>query len=104
MEVLSNGKYKSVVHRATLNLEKKRFSIASLHSLSLEKMVAPAPELVDEEHPSGYRGGNFCGFLDYISGNDIMMLGRYIDTLKKKTAVACPLGELDNRLKRPQNF
>ncbi|GMP42597.1 hypothetical protein CsSME_00012288 [Camellia sinensis var. sinensis] len=77
----------------------KRFSIASLHSLSLEKMVAPAPKPVDEEHQSGYRGGNSCGFLDYISGNDIMKLGRYIDTLKKKTSVACPLGELDNRLR-----
>ncbi|KAI8026224.1 hypothetical protein LOK49_LG02G00841 [Camellia lanceoleosa] len=44
-------------------------------------MVAPASELVDEEHPSGYREGNFREFLDYISGNDIMKLGRYASSL-----------------------
>uniref|UniRef100_A0A0V0HK29 Fe2OG dioxygenase domain-containing protein n=1 Tax=Solanum chacoense TaxID=4108 RepID=A0A0V0HK29_SOLCH len=50
MEVLSNGRYKGVVHRATVNSEKKRISIASLHSLALGKKVRPAPELVDEQH------------------------------------------------------
>ena len=33
LEVLSNGIYKSVVHRATLNRERTRISITSLHSL-----------------------------------------------------------------------
>ncbi|KAH9678715.1 Fe2OG dioxygenase domain-containing protein [Citrus sinensis] len=33
LEVLSNGIYKSVVHRATLNHERTRISITSLHSL-----------------------------------------------------------------------
>ncbi|MCE3051239.1 hypothetical protein HAX54_049172 [Datura stramonium] len=37
MEVLSNGRYKGAVHRATVNSEKKRLSIASLHSLALGK-------------------------------------------------------------------
>lgn len=39
MEVLSNGRYKSVLHRATVNSEIKRISIASLHSLALGKKV-----------------------------------------------------------------
>ncbi|KAL6981338.1 hypothetical protein U1Q18_022967 [Sarracenia purpurea var. burkii] len=83
MEVMSNGQYKSVVHRVTVHSEKTRLSIASLHSLALEKKAVPAPELVDEKHPLSYKEGSFGDFLNYISGNDITKQGRYIDTLKK---------------------
>lgn len=41
LEVLSNGRYKSVIHRAILNSEQKRISIASIHNLSMEDKVAP---------------------------------------------------------------
>ncbi|XP_052192468.1 flavanone 3-dioxygenase 3-like [Diospyros lotus] len=82
MEVINNGRYKSVLHRATVNCEKKRLSIASLHSLALEKKVGPAPELVDDKHSSGYKEASFGGFLKHISGNEFTKLGRYVDTLK----------------------
>ncbi|XP_047333709.1 flavanone 3-dioxygenase 3-like [Impatiens glandulifera] len=82
MEVISNGHYKSTIHRATVNMEKRRISIASLHSLGLNKKVGPAMELVDEQHPMSYSEGSFNGFLHYISGNDIMEKS-YIETLKK---------------------
>lgn len=51
IEVMSNGQYKSVVHQVTLSAENKRLSIASLHSLPINKKIGPAPELVDEQHP-----------------------------------------------------
>lgn len=82
MEVLSNGRYKSVVHRAIVNSEKKRLSIASLHSLAIDRKVIPAPELVDEQHPLSYKAGSFEDFLHFISDNDILE-GRYIDTLRQ---------------------
>lgn len=83
LEVLSNGQYKSVIHRVTVSSEKKRFSIASLHSLALNKKIRPAKELVDEQHPESYKGFSFREFLDYISGTDILQ-GRFLDTLKRK--------------------
>ncbi|KAI3444804.1 hypothetical protein Pfo_001469 [Paulownia fortunei] len=86
MEVLSNGRYKSVVHRAILNSEKKRLSIASLHSLAIDKKVLPAPDLVDEQHPLSYKEGSFEDFLHFISDNDILE-GRYIDTLRKNPEI-----------------
>nr|XP_009758089.1 PREDICTED: probable 2-oxoglutarate/Fe(II)-dependent dioxygenase [Nicotiana sylvestris] len=49
LEVLSNGIYKSIVHRLIVNSEKQRISIASIHSLALEKKIGPAPELVDQK-------------------------------------------------------
>ncbi|KAH9648018.1 Fe2OG dioxygenase domain-containing protein [Citrus sinensis] len=49
LEVLSNGIYKSVVHRATLNRERIRISITSLHSLGVGVKMETAKELVDEQ-------------------------------------------------------
>lgn len=43
IEVMSKGQYKSVVHQATVSAENKRLSIASLHSLPLNKKIGPAP-------------------------------------------------------------
>ncbi|KAH6789615.1 2-oxoglutarate and oxygenase superfamily protein [Perilla frutescens var. frutescens] len=87
MEVLSNGRYKSVVHRATVNSERRRLSIASLHSLAMNRKVTPAPELVDERHPLSYKEGSFGDFLNFLSDNDILE-GRYIDTLKQNSEIA----------------
>ncbi|XP_006347975.1 putative inactive flavonol synthase 2 [Solanum tuberosum] len=84
MEVLTNGIYKSVVHRATVNSEKKRISIVSLHSLTLGKKVRPASALVNEQNILSYKEGGFSDFLDFISGEDIVE-AKYIDTLKINT-------------------
>lgn len=83
MEVMSNGKYKSAMHRATVNSHKKRLSIASLHSLALEKKIGPAENLLDKEHPASYKEFSFKDYLDYISNNYILKGERFIDTLKK---------------------
>lgn len=83
LEVMSNGQYKGVVHRVLVSKEIKRLSIASLHSLSLNKKMGPAPKLVDKQQPMYYKGFSFREFLDFISSNDIAK-GRFIDTLKIK--------------------
>nr|XP_043623312.1 2-oxoglutarate-dependent dioxygenase 19-like [Erigeron canadensis] len=49
LEIFSNGKYKSVEHRAVVNNEVSRTSIAVLNGPSLETEVKPASKLVDEE-------------------------------------------------------
>ena len=84
LEVLSNGVYKSTVHRVVLRPRRAmRVSIASLHSLGMEEKVKVAEELVDEDHPVGYRESSFTRFLDFLSSNDGQRGGRsYLDTLK----------------------
>lgn len=82
MEVLSNGRYKGVVHRAILNSETRRHSIASVHSLAIDKKVMPALELVDMQHPLSYKEASFGDFLNFISENEFME-ERYIHTLRK---------------------
>ncbi|KAI8031963.1 Flavanone 3-dioxygenase 3 [Camellia lanceoleosa] len=58
-EVLSNGMYRSVVHRATLQRDTTRYSIASLHSLGMDEKMEIAKELMDQGLPKGYRESSF---------------------------------------------
>ncbi|KAE8675528.1 putative Blue copper protein precursor [Hibiscus syriacus] len=81
-EVLSNGIYKSAVHRATLNSESTRISIASLHSLGMDDKMEAAAELVDEQNPRRYRESSFKDFLDFLASDDIVDGKRFIDTLR----------------------
>ncbi|XP_038971130.1 protein DMR6-LIKE OXYGENASE 2-like [Phoenix dactylifera] len=70
LEIFSNGRYKSVLHRVLVNSSKSRISVASLHSLPPERMVSPSPELVNEENPRMYEDTNFAAFLDYMSSSE----------------------------------
>lgn len=82
LEVLSNGLYKSMVHRAALRSDVTRISIASLHSLGMDEKVESANELVDEEHPKGYRESSFRDFLNFLSQNDFAGGKNFIDTVR----------------------
>ncbi|KAJ8754074.1 hypothetical protein K2173_001972 [Erythroxylum novogranatense] len=66
LEIFSNGKYKSVLHRVVVNSDRNRVSVASLHSLPFTSMVRPWTKLVNEANPRRYKDTNFASFLDYI--------------------------------------
>ncbi|KAJ3680650.1 hypothetical protein LUZ60_016928 [Juncus effusus] len=51
LEILTNGKYKSVEHRAVINADKERMSIAALHTPSFGEMVGPLAEIVGDGKP-----------------------------------------------------
>ncbi|KAJ1390881.1 Oxoglutarate/iron-dependent dioxygenase [Sesbania bispinosa] len=56
LEILTNGKYKSHIHRVLVdNNEVQRISVITVHGPSLEKVISPGIEFIDEEHPQGYR-------------------------------------------------
>ncbi|KAJ8511340.1 hypothetical protein OPV22_001774 [Ensete ventricosum] len=80
LEVMSNGKYKRLVHRAVLN-SRTRTSIASIHGLSMNEKVTTAEELVDEQHPKGYRDSSFLDFLDFITSKNKTGGSNFIDSL-----------------------
>ncbi|XP_059630240.1 flavonol synthase/flavanone 3-hydroxylase-like [Cornus florida] len=54
IEVLSNGKYKSVLHRSLVNKERTRMSWAVFCAPPQEAMIGPLPELVDDKNPAKY--------------------------------------------------
>uniref|UniRef100_M4CYG1 Fe2OG dioxygenase domain-containing protein n=1 Tax=Brassica campestris TaxID=3711 RepID=M4CYG1_BRACM len=84
VEVLSNGLYKSVIHKVTLNEEKTRISLASLHSLGMDDKMSVPYQLVNNENPARYRESSFNDFLDFLVKNDISQGERFIDTLRIK--------------------
>eukprot|EP00262_Sarcandra_glabra_P015923 TRINITY_DN5021_c0_g1_i1.p1 TRINITY_DN5021_c0_g1~~TRINITY_DN5021_c0_g1_i1.p1 ORF type:complete len:336 (+),score=37.15 TRINITY_DN5021_c0_g1_i1:76-1083(+) len=55
LEILSNGKYKSVLHRTTVNKEKTRMSWPVFCSPSGEQVIGPLPQFVDNENPAKFK-------------------------------------------------
>ncbi|GMY09329.1 protein DMR6-LIKE OXYGENASE 2-like isoform X1 [Fagus crenata] len=70
LEIFSNGRYKSVMHRVLVNASKSRISVASLHSLPFDSVVQPSPKLINEDNPRRYMDTDFASFLDYSSSDE----------------------------------
>ncbi|XP_023752820.1 S-norcoclaurine synthase 1 [Lactuca sativa] len=51
MEIMSNGEYTSIEHRAMVNFERERISIAAFHSPGVKAMIGPLMELVKDKTP-----------------------------------------------------
>ncbi|KAH7444033.1 hypothetical protein KP509_02G061400 [Ceratopteris richardii] len=59
VEILTNGKYRSIEHRVLTNGEKARMSIACFFGPLEETVVAPLPVLIDGNNPPKYRATLF---------------------------------------------
>ena len=59
MQVLSNGKYKSVVHRTTVSKEKTRMSWPVFLEPPEELVVGPLPQLLTVDNPPKYKAKKF---------------------------------------------
>ena len=55
MQILSNGKYKAVLHRTTVNKERVRMSWPVFLEPPSKHVVGPHPKLVDEKNPAKYK-------------------------------------------------
>eukprot|EP01018_Ginkgo_biloba_P040796 Gb_41136 [translate_table: standard] len=81
LEILSNGRYKSVMHRVVVNSDISRVSVATLMSLPFEAKISPAAELIDDEHPKMYSDTDFAAFLKSMSTDDVKEK-RFLDSLR----------------------
>lgn len=63
-QVLSNDRYKSVLHRAVVNCDKERISIATFYYPSLDATMGHAKELIDDDNPAAYRNHSFSEFYE----------------------------------------
>ncbi|PNX73233.1 protein SRG1-like [Trifolium pratense] len=55
LEIMTNGIYRSIEHRATTNSEKERISVAAFHNIQMGRDLGPAPSLVTPESPALYK-------------------------------------------------
>ncbi|PWA82193.1 2-oxoglutarate (2OG) and Fe(II)-dependent oxygenase superfamily protein [Artemisia annua] len=63
-QVLSNDKYKSILHRAVVNCDKERISIPTFYCPSRDAMISPAPQLVTKDQPAVYRPFRYGEYYD----------------------------------------
>lgn len=54
LEVITNGRYKSVMHRVIAQTNGNRMSIASFYNPGSDAVIFPAPELIQEEEKEAY--------------------------------------------------
>ncbi|XP_044497456.1 protein SRG1-like [Mangifera indica] len=83
LEIVTNGIYQSIEHRATVNSMKERLSIATFYSAKLDGNIGPAPSLITPETPALYKTMSVA---DYYKGFFSRQLqGKsYLDALKVK--------------------
>lgn len=55
LEILTNGLYKSIEHRAIVNSKKERISIATFHRPQTERVIGPISNLVTAQRPALFK-------------------------------------------------
>ncbi|XP_068644424.1 flavanone 3-dioxygenase 2-like [Aristolochia californica] len=63
LEILSNGRYKSVEHRAVVNNIRTRISIAAGHGPQLSASIGPARRLVERDGEPKYKTMTYSDFM-----------------------------------------
>jgi isopenicillin N synthase-like dioxygenase len=63
LQILSNRRYRSVLHRAFVNRTSKRLSLACFLNPPITKTILAPEELFTPEHPQIYRPFTFQEFL-----------------------------------------
>ncbi|KAF3971084.1 hypothetical protein CMV_005291 [Castanea mollissima] len=63
MQIMSNGIFKSPLHRVLTNTDKLRISVATFNTPEPDKEIGPVEQLIDEKRPRLYRNvKNFAAF------------------------------------------
>ncbi|KAL2343557.1 hypothetical protein Fmac_004842 [Flemingia macrophylla] len=67
LEIMTNGNYRSIEHRAKVNTERERLSIATFYSPGKDVIVGAAPSLVTQKTPAVFKtisaGEYYSGYL-----------------------------------------
>ncbi|GJU46971.1 DMR6-like oxygenase 2-like protein [Tanacetum coccineum] len=63
-KVLSNDKYKSILHRVVVNCDKERISIPTFYCPSRDAVISPASELVNDDQPAVYKPFTYGEYYD----------------------------------------
>ena len=80
-QIVTNGIYRSIEHRATVNSAKERLSMATFYSPRLEANIGPAPTLITPESPALFKT---ISVIDFFRGSLLHKLDgkAYIDGMR----------------------
>ncbi|KAM7500619.1 hypothetical protein LguiA_025033 [Lonicera macranthoides] len=81
LEIVTNGTYRSIEHRAMVNSAKERLSIATFLSPKIDGEMGPAPSLITQQTPAKFRRVEVA---DYFKGLFIRELSgkSYLDVMR----------------------
>ncbi|XP_055803660.1 uncharacterized protein LOC129872804 [Solanum dulcamara] len=81
LEIVTNGAYRSIEHRAMVNSEKERLSIATFYNTKLDGQICPAPSIISAKNPAKFRS---IGAADYFRGLFSRKLDKksYLDVMR----------------------
>ncbi|KAK7385347.1 hypothetical protein VNO78_31063 [Psophocarpus tetragonolobus] len=71
LEILTNGKYKSLVHRAVANTKGTRISVGTAHGPPLDHVVEPLPELVRDDNPPSYQAIKYRDYMKLQQNHEL---------------------------------
>ncbi|KAL7119342.1 hypothetical protein ACP275_02G057100 [Erythranthe tilingii] len=69
LEIFSNGRYKSVKHRAVVNTEATRISVVLSNGAAPDAVVGPARELVERDGRTFYHSMKFIDYVETMTSN-----------------------------------
>ncbi|XP_039022886.1 protein SRG1-like isoform X2 [Hibiscus syriacus] len=81
LEIISNGRYRSIEHRGTVHPEKERLSFATFFGLRYDGELGPAPSLVSEQSPAKFMKVKVQEFYKGLFSRGLQGKA-YIDTFK----------------------
>nr|GMD06576.1 protein SRG1-like [Ipomoea batatas] len=88
LQIVTNGIYSSVEHRAVVNSEKERMSVATFFSPRLEAEFGPAPSLITPQNPAKFRNIVVADYFRGFYGRKLDSKS-YIDVMRIQTE-ECP--------------
>ena len=53
--MLTNGKFRSIEHRAVTNKDTERLSVVTFHAPRFDADIGPLPQFIDDAHPCLYK-------------------------------------------------
>ncbi|KAH9302785.1 hypothetical protein KI387_014368 [Taxus chinensis] len=72
LEVLSNGIYKSAIHRAVVNCSEARISVPTFYCPSPDAVIQPAPGLITCDNPARYRKFTYEEYYEKFWSKDLV--------------------------------
>lgn len=80
-QIVTNGVYKSIEHRAIVNADKERLTIATFYNPKLDGEMGPAPSLISKERPALFK---IISVADFYKGFFARPLDgkSYLDTMR----------------------
>lgn len=77
---MSNGKYKSVRHRAIVNPRGPRMSVVMGFRPWPDTLLTPFPQSIDDDHPLQYRSLTFGEYLQLRAGKPLEEAKAYVNS------------------------